>query len=172
MPMPLLKPVSSALLACMFALPAEAATKAAVFPFDFHDAQQDGEIVPQYNSDDLRRLKLIADELRSLMEKDGKYAVVDLSSREKEVEAASPFNQCNGCEVAIAKEAGADIAVTGYVDKVSGALINLAIVARDTKTGELTKTMSASINGNTDELWLHGVRYLWRNRFNVEAPPK
>jgi hypothetical protein len=45
-------------------------------------------------------------------------------------------------------------------------------VARNTKTGELTKTMSASINGNSDDLWLHGVRYLWRNRFNVEATSK
>jgi Protein of unknown function (DUF2380) len=170
--MPLLKRVFPALLACLFANPALAETKAAVFPFDFHDAQQDGEIVPQYNSEDMRRLKLIVEELKTLMQKDGKYAVVDLSSKQKEIETASPFNQCNGCEVPIAKEAGADIAVTGFVDKVSDALINLAIVARDTKTGELTKTMSASINGNTDDLWLHGVRYLWRNRFNVEATSK
>jgi hypothetical protein len=173
--MPFLKRLLPIFLACLFAipaLPATAATKAAVFPFDLHDAQQDGELIPQYNPDDLRRLKLIADELRTLMQKDGRYAVVDLSPKKKEIEAAAPFNQCNGCEVPIGKEAGADIAVTGYVDKVSDALINLTIVARDTKTGVLTKTMSASINGNSDDLWLHGVRYLWKNRFNVEAPQK
>ena len=172
MHMPLLKRVFPAVLMCLFAMPAIAATKAAVFPFDLHDAQQDGQLIPQYNPEDLRRVKLVAEELRKLLAKDSKYSVVDLSSREKEVEAASPFNQCNGCEVPIAKEAGADIAVTGSIDKVSDALINLTIVARDTKTGELTKTMSASINGNTDDLWLHGVRYLWRNRFNVEATSK
>jgi hypothetical protein len=170
--MPLLKRAFFVLLAGLFAWPAMAATKAAVFPFDFHDAQQDGEVVPQYNQEDLRRLKLVADELKTLMQNDGRYSVVDLSSKQKEIETASPFNQCNGCEVAIAKEAGADIAVTGYVDKVSDALLNLAIVARDTKTGALTKTMSASINGNSDDLWLHGVRYLWKNRFNVEATSK
>jgi Protein of unknown function (DUF2380) len=169
MPMLLLKRAFPVLLACFFAVPAWATTKTAVFPFDFHDAQQDGEIVPQYNPDDLKRVKLVADEFKNLMQKDGKYAVVDLSSRAKEIESASPFNQCNGCEVPIAKEAGADIAVTGFVDKVSDALVNLTIVARDTKTGALTKTMSASINGNSDDLWLHGVRYLWKNRFNVEA---
>lgn len=175
MPMPLLKRLFFLVLACLIAAPGAAvaaATKVAVFPFDIHDAQQDGEIAPQYNPEDLRRLKLVSEELKTLMQKDGKYSVVDLSSKEKEVTAASPFNQCNGCEVPIAKAAGADIAVTGYVDKVSDALINLSIIARDAKTGELTKTMSASINGNTDDLWLHGVRYLWKNRFNVEAPQK
>jgi len=159
------------LLPFLIGSPAYAApTKAAVFPFDMHDAQQDGEIVPQYNPEDLRRLKLVADELKSLMAKDGRYAVVDLSAQAGEIEKASPFHDCGGCEVPIAKEAGADLAVTGYVDKVTDALLSVRIVARDTKTGELTKTMSATVNGNTDELWLHGVRYLWRNRFNVEAP--
>lgn len=171
--MPILKRFLCLLAPLLIAFPVHAeTTKTAVFPFDIHDAQQDGEIVPQYNPEDLRRLKLVSEELKALMEKDGKYAVIDLTPHAKEIEAASPFQQCNGCEVPIAKEAGADIAVTGYVDKVSDALISLQIIARDANTGELTKTMSAQINGNTDELWLHGVRYLWRNRFNVEAPPK
>ncbi|WP_045836473.1 DUF3280 domain-containing protein [Hyphomicrobium sp. 99] len=171
--MPWFKKFLCLLSPLLIAVPAHAATtKAAVFPFDIHDAQQDGEIVPQFNPEDLRRLKLVVDELKVLMAKDGKYAVIDLGPHAQEIEKASPFKECNGCEVPIAKEAGADIAVTGFVDKVSDALLSLQIVARDTKTGELTKTMSAAINGNTDELWLHGVRYLWRNRFNVEAPAK
>jgi hypothetical protein len=161
-----------ALFACLIVTPVFAATKAAVFPFDIHDAQQDGEVVPESNADDLRRLTLVADELKALMQKDGKYEVVDLKPMAKEIEAASPFQRCDGCEVPIAKEAGADIAVTGFVEKYSDALISLQLVARDAQTGKLTKTMSAAINGNTDDLWLHGIRYLWKNRFNIEAQPK
>jgi hypothetical protein len=161
-----------ALAFSLIVAPASAATKAAVFPFDIHDASQDGEIVPQPNPDDLRRLTLVADELKSLMQKDGKYQVVDLTPKAKEIEAAAPFQKCDGCEVPIAKEAGADIAVTGFIDKYSDALLSMQIVARDTKTGKLTKTMSAAVNGNSDDLWLHGVRYLWKNRFNAEAETK
>ena len=58
------------------------------------------------------------------------------------------------------------------VDKLSDALISLQLFARDTTTGKLTKSMSAEIRGNTDELWLHGIRWLWKNRFNVEAVKK
>ena len=156
----------------LVASPAAAVTKAAVFPFDFHDPQQDGQLIPENDPEDLRRTQLVTDELKTLMSKDSNYEVVDLSSKAKEVEAASPFNKCDGCEVPIAKEAGADIAVTGYIDKLSNASIMLQIIARDTKTGKPTKTMSATINGNTDDLWLHGVRYLWKNRFNAEAEQK
>jgi hypothetical protein len=160
------------LVAVLMVTPAAATTKAAVFPFDFHDAQQDGEMFPQNDPEDLRRLQLVADELRSLMQKDSRYEVVDLSSKAKEIEAASPFYKCDGCEAPIAKDAGADIAVTGYIDKLSSASLNLQIIVRDSKTGAPTKTMSAAINGNTDDLWLRGVRYLWKNRFNAEAEQK
>ena len=161
-----------ALFALLIVIPAVAATKAAVFPFDIRDVGQEGELIPQINPEDMRRLKLVADELKTLMQKDGRYEIVDLTSKSKEIEAAAPFQKCDGCEVPIAKEAGADVAVTGYVDKWSDALLSLQLVERDTKTGELKKTMQAQINGNSDDLWLHGVRYLWKNRFNVEAPAK
>ena len=158
-----------AAVAAAHASPSAAAQKAAIFPFDLHDAEQDAEVVPEFKAEDLRRLKVVAEELKSLMEKSGKYEVVDLSPLAKEVDAASPYSKCNACEVPLAKQAGADLAITGYVDKVSDALISLQVFARDVNTGEMTKTMSAEIRGNTDELWLHGIRYLWRNRFNVEA---
>lgn len=158
-----------ALAAVLLSGPAYAAQKIAVFPFDLRDISQEGEIVPTYQPEDLRRMKLVADELKSLMAKSGNYEVIDLAPLAKEVEDASPFSKCDGCEAPIAKRAGADVAVTGHVEKLSDALISLRIFARDAETGKLTKSMSAEIRGNTDELWLHGIRWLWRNRFNVEA---
>ena len=154
------------------ASPAVAAPKAAIFPFDIRDVEQEGELVPKSKPEDARRMKLVADELAELMKKDGRYEVVDLTPLAKEVDAASPFSKCNGCEAPIAKQAGADLAVTGYVDKLSDALISLQLFARDAETGKLTKSMAAEIRGNTDELWLHGIRWLWKNRFNAEAVPK
>ena len=152
----------------LLSFPALAAQKAAVFPFDFRDAEQEGEMVPQFKDTDLARLKLVAEELKSLMQKDGRYEVVDLTAQAGEIEKASPFNKCDGCEAEIAGKAGAELAVTGFVDKVSDALISLQIFVRDVKTGKLLRAMSAEVRGNTDELWLHGLRWLWRNRFNPE----
>ncbi|MCB1484958.1 MAG: DUF3280 domain-containing protein [Hyphomicrobiaceae bacterium] len=157
-----------ALFAVLPVNPAFSAPKAAVFPFDMRDVEQEGEIVPQYNEEDLRRLKVIAEELRTLMTKDGRYELVDLAPYESEIQMAAPLAKCDGCEAPIAQKAGADIAVTGFVDKWSDALISIQVFVRDVKSGKLTKAMSAEVRGNTDELWLHGIRWLWRNRFNVE----
>lgn len=158
--------------AFLCAAPAFAAQKTAVFPFDLRDAEQEGELVPQFKEEDLRRLKVVADELKALMTKDGRYEIVDLASQAREIETASPFNKCDGCEAEIAAKAGAELAVTGFVDKLSDALISLQLFVRDVKTGQVKRAMAAEIRGNTDELWLYGVRWLWRNRFNPEEKGK
>ncbi|MEQ1653647.1 MAG: DUF3280 domain-containing protein [Hyphomicrobium sp.] len=144
----------------------------AILPFDIRDAEIEGDVFAKPKDTDIARMRLVAAELKALMEKAGTYEVVDLSAYAADIDKASPFNKCDGCEVDIAKKAGADLAVTGFVDKLSDALISLQLFARDVATGEMKKTMSAEIRGNTDELWLHGIRYLWKNRFNVEAQKK
>lgn len=148
--------------------PVFAAQKIAVFPFDLRDVSQEYEVVPQYDPEDLRRLVVVADELRQLLKSDERYELIDLSAQAEEVDKASPFSKCDGCEAPIALQAGAEWAVTGYVDKWSDALISLQLFVRDAKSGELKRAMSAEIRGNTDELWLHGLRWLWRNRFTPE----
>jgi len=165
--------VAIGMLAGLILVPAEAwaAEKTAVFPFSLRDIEQEGEIVPQFKPADLERLKLVADELKGLMRKDGRYEVVDLTAQSAEVEQAAPFNKCDGCEAPIAAKAGADLAVTGEAEKWSDSLISLRLYVRDARTGQMKKAMSAEIRGNTDDLWLHGLRWLWRNRFVAEEKP-
>lgn len=151
------------------ASPAVAAPKVAVMPFEIRDAEIQGDPFAMPKEDDLARLKIVAEELKSLMQKSGRYDVIDLSAYAADIEKASPFYKCNGCEVDVAKKIGADVVVTGFVDKVSDALMSLQVFERNAASGELQKAGSAEIRGNTDELWLHGIRYLWKNRLNAKA---
>jgi hypothetical protein len=151
---------------------AYAVPKVAIMPFDIRDAEIEGDPFAKPKDTDIARMQLVAEELKKLMETSKMYEVVDLAPFAAGIEKASPFNKCDACEVEIAKQAGADLAVTGFVDKLSDALISLQLFVRDTATGEMTKTMSAEIRGNTDELWLHGIRYLWKNRFNAGVDKK
>jgi Protein of unknown function (DUF2380) len=71
--------------------------------------------------------------------------------------------RCNGCDVAMAKELGADYALAGEVQKVSNLILNLNLVLRDASTGEVVRAGSVDIRGNTDESWQRGLRYLMKN---------
>ena len=102
------------------------------------------------------------------MAKDGRYEIADLGSQAAEIDKASPLHDCNGCEADLAKKAGAEVAVIGVVDKLSDSLLSIRIFVRDVASGELKKGASAEVRGNTDELWLRGVRWLWKNKISIE----
>ncbi|MDX2289400.1 MAG: DUF3280 domain-containing protein [Hyphomicrobiaceae bacterium] len=146
------------------------AAKTAILPFDMAIEQQMGQVglLPEPTKLERARLKLVTDELGKLLGQTGRYAVVDLSGYAAEIDKASPFDRCNGCEVEIAKKVGADLAVTGLVQKASELLLNVSIYVRDVASGNLTKSMAVSIRQNSDEGWLRAVRSLVKNRFAEE----
>ena len=77
-----------------------------------------------------------------------------------------------GCDATLAHEAGADVAVTGTVQKVSNLILNLNIYLRDAKDDPLLQSMSADFRGNTDESWSRALGYLIRNKLLAEPDAK
>jgi hypothetical protein len=93
----------------------------------------------------------------------GKFQLLDIAP----VNAAahgSNLQACGGCDVQYAQRLGADLAITGVVQKVSNLILNLNIYVRDVHTGQLVTAMSADFRGNTDESWSRTMSYLVRNR--------
>jgi len=76
------------------------------------------------------------------------------------------MQNCRGCEVSLARKAGAAISVTGWVQKVSNLILNITVVARDVTTGMVISAGSVDVRGNTDESWSRGLSYLLRNRLH------
>jgi len=136
--------------------------KAAVFDFELLDTSLQGEIRgPQ--ADEQRRLKDITEQLRKGLTDAGKFVVVDISPVNAAAHASN-LQACGGCDVQYAQELGADVAVTGVVQKVSALILNMNIYLRDTRTGALIAAMSADFRSNTDESWSRTMSYLLRNR--------
>ena len=75
---------------------------------------------------------------------------------------------CNGCELGIARRLDAELALVGWVQKVSNLILNFNVVIRDTTTREQVFATSVDIRGNTDESWRHGIRYLLKNQLLEE----
>jgi hypothetical protein len=142
--------------------------RAAVFDVDFLDTSQEGETRGSLRADETRRVELVGDILRRMLAERG-VTLVDLAPLRARIDKAAPLRSCNGCEVDLARDLGAQLAVTGLVQKVSNLIINLNVTVRDVRDGRSIRAGFVDIRGNTDESWLRGMSYLVRNR--LSDPP-
>lgn len=137
---------------------------AAVFPLELDDTSLQGEL-RGHDADDLARLARLDAQLRAALAGSGRYTVL-AASRAPD---AMTLRTCNGCETAPARDMHAQLAVTGWVQKVSNLILNVNIVVRDVATGQTLQAGSVDIRGDTDESWTRGLAYLLRYRILAAA---
>jgi hypothetical protein len=145
--------------------------KTAVFDFELIDSSLQGEKDGQ-RADEQARLLRAGDQLRQGLADSGRYTLVDIAPV-RALARNSNLQACGGCDVQFAQKLGADLAVTGTVQKVSNLILNMNIYVRNARTGHLVTSMSADFRGNTDESWSRAMSYLLRNRLlapNYGAP--
>ena len=136
--------------------------KVAVFDFELFDTSLEGEKNGP-RADEQDRLLRTSDQLRNGLADSGKFVIVDVTPLKSEVQGRN-LQACGGCDVKFAQQLGADLAITGVVQKVSNLILSMNIYVRDAHTGSLIAGMNADFRGNTDESWSRTVSYLLRNR--------
>jgi hypothetical protein len=154
---------------------AGAGQKLAIFPIDmsFPRAEDDFFLGTRGPSpDEQRRLTSARAELQKLIAASGRYEILDLTPLEAEITAAQPIQNCNGCEIDLAVKAKADLVLTALIDKISETHLSLTVAIVDVAQSKLVSTSSVLIQGNTDESWMHGVRWLAKNRLLAEGKPR
>lgn len=152
------------------ALAQNTAPKAAVFPFEFIDSGQSGP-VSQPQADEKARLDRASELLASRLSGSGLYAPVDLTAQKPLIEKAPALRDCQRCANEIALQAGAEIAVVGYVQKVSNLILNINVTISNARSGQVLTAASADIRGNTDESWTRGLEWLLKNRLLARKQP-
>lgn len=135
--------------------------KLAVFDFELIDTSLPGEFYGSKPEE--ARLTRISEQLRKELADSGRFQVLDIAPV-RDAAHHSNLQACGGCDVTLAAQLGADIEITGMVQKVSNLIINLNIYLRDVKTGNMITAASADMRGNTDESWSRTMSYLIRNR--------
>lgn len=143
----------------------------AVFDFEMIDSSLEGEMHGK-RADEQERLMHVGDQVRKELGESGKFQIVDIAP----INAAahqSHLQACGGCDVTLARELGADLEITGVVQKVSNLILNISVYVRDAHTGGLVAAANVDMRGNTDESWSRATRYLIRERLlapNFGAP--
>lgn len=133
--------------------------------FDFQLADQ-GMIGP--TDADRARLAPLSNMLRSLLKESGRYEIVSTDPVKEEVTKGSDLRRCNGCAEEYAKKLGADVAITGEIQKVSNLILNINVYVKDLKSNKPEQAYTVDIRGNNDNSFERGLKYLVKN--NLPAP--
>ena len=143
--------------------------RVAVFPFELLDTSLDGEM-RGVNRDDLIRVESLAPRMREALAASGRYIVLPTNSVDARARAQN-LQACGECDAELAREIGADYAITGQVQKVSNLILNMNVYVRDSATGRLVNSASVDMRGDTDESWTRALDWLIRKRIAAEPSP-
>lgn len=111
---------------------------------------------------ELDRLHRLGDQLRSDLA--ARYRIVDTQPVAAGLSGMMSIRGCNGCELDLARQLGAEQLAYGWVQKVSNLILNVNLVIEDVASGKQLQAESVDIRGNTDESWSRGLRYLLHER--------
>jgi Protein of unknown function (DUF2380) len=121
-----------------------------------------GEVMDQ-QADHERRLAAVRQILASELAARDVYDVIDPTEIQAEIDATRErqyLHACNGCEVRLAREAGADRVLTGHVRKVSSLIMALWVDIRDAGNGRPVVRKVLDFRGDNDRAWQRAALYL------------
>src|ERR1700712_2273811 len=137
--------------------------KAAVF--DFQLANLGAQEPTDANK---ARLGPLSDLLRKQLQDSGRYQIVSTAPVKDEVAKGADLRKCGGCAEEYARKLGADVAITGEIQKVSNLILNINVYVKDLKASTPEKAYSVDIRGDNDTSFDRGLKYLVKN--NLPAP--
>ena len=132
--------------------------KAAVFDFQLANLGAQGP-----TDADVARLGPLSDLLRAQLKDTGRYEIVSTDPVKAEVDKGAELRKCGGCAGDYARKLGADVAITGEIQKVSNLILNINVYVKDLKAGTPERAYSVDIRGDNDTSFDHGVKYLVKN---------
>ena len=133
----------------------------AFFGLTFIDTSTEGDYFGP-RDDQAERLEMLSQFVADAFAEHG-FQSLDLApAREKLDRVVNPA-KCNGCDVRIAAELGADYSVVGEVQKVSNLILSMNLVVRDAQSGAIVRGLAVDIRGNNDKSWRRGMSYILRN---------
>lgn len=138
--------------------------KAAVFDFQLANLGAQGP-----TDADIARLGPLSDLLRQQLSDSGRYEIIAIEPVKDEVKKSSDLRKCGGCADDFARKLGADIAITGEIQKVSNLILNINVYVKDLKNGGAEKAYSVDIRGDNDLSFDHGVKYLVKNNMPISG---
>ena len=122
---------------------------------------------PQFTAEHAARLRTESAILRRELENSGLYEVLDntpavpLINRLKSQQAY--WHDCNGCDLQVGRQLGADQVLVTWVDRVSNLILSLTYEFHDVASGQIVGRKSYDFRGDNDAAWTHTITFMVRD---------
>jgi hypothetical protein len=112
------------------------------------------------------RLREVSEQLRSELAQIPDYEIVDAAPAAEMIErlrGTQYLHKCNGCEIDIALELGADQVMVAWIHRVSQLILSLTYEIREVPSGQPLRRKSFDFRGDNDTGWSRAVSYMARD---------
>lgn len=124
------------------------------------------------DTDERARVAMVEEQIAEDLAARG-FTLIDIEPVADRLEQIKNISNCNGCDMKLARELGADYSVTGEVQKTSELILSMNLFLRDVEARTNLRHGAVDVRGNSDESWSRGYRYLLKNTiFRGEAMPE
>jgi hypothetical protein len=122
---------------------------------------------PQFAAEHAARLQMESEKLRHELQLSGLYRIVDTSPAQPLITRLAAqqayLHDCNGCDLEIGRQLGADQVLVTWVDRVSGLILSLTYEFHDVASGQIAARKSYDFRGDNDSAWTHAITYMVRD---------
>lgn len=122
---------------------------------------------PQFAAEHAARLRMESATLREQLAHSGLYQLIDTAAAQDQIQTLRSqqrfLHDCNGCDLDVGRQLGADQTLVTWVDRVSGLILSLTYEFHDVATGQIVARKSYDFRGDNDAAWTHAINYMVRD---------
>jgi hypothetical protein len=135
--------------------------KIAVFDFELEDVSPAASL-PGANAGTAATMEKVSSEARRMLAQSGRYSLIDVSKVDAKPVTEKSLRNCDGCEIGIALQLGAEQSLVGVVRRATMTDYYVMIQISDCRTGKIVNQQVANFAGGEDG-WASGARMLIRH---------
>jgi hypothetical protein len=122
---------------------------------------------PRFVAEHEARLQMQSDRLRHELELSGLFHIVETSPARSLIARLAAqhayLHDCNGCDLEVGKQLGADEVLVTWVDRVSELILSLTYEFHDVASGQILARKSYDFRGDNDAAWTHAINFMVRD---------
>jgi Protein of unknown function (DUF2380) len=122
---------------------------------------------PKFEEEHRGRVQKESAMLREELAHSGLYEVLDNEPARVLIDKLTSqqryLHDCNGCDLDVGKQLGADEVMVVWIDRVSALILSLTYEIHDVETQQIVDRKSYDLRGDNDAAWAHAIQFMVRD---------